>query len=402
MRVVIAGGGTAGHVYPGLAVGEELRRAGHDVRFAGTETGVEARLVPAAGFPFDVLRARPLVRKAWVRALTVPATELADVRACRPLVRGADVVLGMGGYVSVPAVLAARRARIPIVVHEQNAVPGLANRTLARVRVPRAVALSFADARSGFPRGTRTIVTGNPVRPEIARVPEDRSRLAKEGRAELELEDDRRTILVFGGSQGALHIDRAAIGACRLLGDRSDLQVVVITGPAHLELVRRALPSTDRPPRADPGVGEEEVPPRGRSGDVLAVGHGGDRVIVRLAGYLERMELAYACADLVVSRAGATTVAEIAVCGLPALLVPYPFATARHQEANARALQRAGAASVMADDQLSAHSLADRIVALVDHHERLEAMRAQALAFGRPDAAAALADVVASAGGRSR
>jgi UDP-N-acetylmuramate--alanine ligase len=164
------------------------------------------------------------------------------------------------------------------------------------------------------------VLTGNPVRADILAVATDRERLAKEARVELELEEGKRTIVVFGGSQGALHLNRAFADALRVF-DRSDLQVVLMTGPAHVEAVRASLPV-------------------------------GGTVTVRVQGFLERMELAYAVADAVVARAGATTIAEIGVSGLPSLLVPYPYATGRHQEANARALQRAGAATMLLDDEL--------------------------------------------------
>ena len=360
--VVIAGGGTAGHVFPGLALGRALRDRGHSVRFVGTEGGLEARLVPAGGFEFHAVPARPLVRRLSIDAARAPFVALGAIRRCRPLVHGAGTVVGMGGYVSVSAVLAARRDGVPVVLHEQNATPGLANRALARLS--RAVALSFGDARRAFGRGVRVELTGNPVREEILRVVDDRDTLAKEAREVLELEEDRKTVLIFGGSQGALHIDRTAVGACRILSGRSDLQIVLITGPAHEDSVRPGLPSA----------------------------RGG--LLVRLIGYLGRMELAYACADLAVSRSGATTVAELTVCGLPALLIPYPYATGRHQEANARAVQRAGGASVLLDDQLSADALASRIESLVDHDERLRAMAERSKAFGRPDATARLADLV--------
>jgi UDP-N-acetylglucosamine--N-acetylmuramyl-(pentapeptide) pyrophosphoryl-undecaprenol N-acetylglucosamine transferase len=361
-RFVIAGGGTAGHVIPGLALATVLRQRGHDVRFVGTAKGVEARLVEEAGFPFHPVPARPLVRRFSPAAMKAPYVALRAVSAARLVVGDADAVVGMGGYVSVSAVLAARRERVPAVLHEQNAVPGLANRALAWLA--RAVALTFRDARRFFSRRVRTEVTGNPVRPEILRVAEERDSLAKEAREILELEEGRRTILVFGGSQGALHIDRAAVGACRLLWSRADLQIVLITGPAHLEAVGRALPSS-------PGG-----------------------LLVRVLGYLDRMELAYASADLVVCRSGATTIAEVTACGLPSLQVPYPYATRGHQEANARALQRAGGASVLLDEQLSSDSLAIRIEALIDHVERLQAMAERARAFGRPDAGDRLADLV--------
>jgi UDP-N-acetylglucosamine--N-acetylmuramyl-(pentapeptide) pyrophosphoryl-undecaprenol N-acetylglucosamine transferase len=371
MRFVIATGGTAGHVYPGLALGRALVEGGHDVSFVGTREHLEGRLIPAAGFSFHAVRARPFVRKVSLSAAKAPFVALSTVRECRPLVRGANAVVGLGGYVSVPALIAARRERVPVVLHEQNAVPGLANRVLSRIAD--AVALSFADAARFFPKRARLTVTGNPVREEILRVGEERQLLAKEAREELELDDGRRTLVIFGGSQGALNIDRSAIGACRLLAHRMDLQVVLITGPAHLDAIRKAAPAE------------------------------GEGIRVRLFGYLDRMDLAYACADLVVSRAGATTVAELSVCGIPALLIPYPYATGRHQEANARAIQRSGGASIMLDDQLSAESLARRIEGLVDHQERLQAMAERSRAFGRPDAAERLAAIVveraAAAGG---
>jgi UDP-N-acetylglucosamine--N-acetylmuramyl-(pentapeptide) pyrophosphoryl-undecaprenol N-acetylglucosamine transferase len=361
-RIVIAAGGTAGHVYPGLALARALAQRGRQVAFVGTEGGLEATLVPTAGFEFHGVTARPFRRELSVAAVRAPMVALRSVRQCRGLVRGAEVVVGMGGYASVSSVLAARREGVPVVLHEQNAVPGLANRALSRVS--NAMALSFADAARRLPRRIRIALTGNPVRDEILRVPEDRDTLAKEARTELDLDEGRRTIVIFGGSQGALHIDRATIGACRLLAGREDLQLVLITGPAHLEAIGR-------------GWRQE-----------------GGGILVRLVPYLHRMELAYACADLVVSRAGATTVAELTVCGLPSLLIPYPYATGRHQEANARALQRSGGASVLLDDQLSAGVLAERMTGLIDHDERLGAMADRSRAFGRPDAAARLADLV--------
>jgi len=364
-RVLIAGGGTAGHVFPGLALAGTLAGRGHDVAFVGTSRGLEGTLVPAAGFEFHPVEARPLVRRVSLAAVRAPFVAVAAVNECRRIVQHADVLVGMGGYVSVSSILAAQRERVPVVLHEQNAVPGLANGWLSRISA--AVALSFADAARMFPRRRRLVVTGNPVRQEILRVPEERGALRVAGNRALGLEDGRRTIVIFGGSQGALHIDQAAAGACRILAGRSDLQVVLISGPAHQEAIRRGLPT-------DAGI------------------------LVRLFGYVERMDLAYAGADLIVGRAGATSIAEISVCGLPALLIPYPYATRQHQEANARAFQRAGGASVMLDDQLSAESLARRIENLIDRAERLKAMSDRSAAFGRPDAADRLADLVVDVG----
>jgi UDP-N-acetylglucosamine--N-acetylmuramyl-(pentapeptide) pyrophosphoryl-undecaprenol N-acetylglucosamine transferase len=321
--------------------------------------------VPAAGYRFEEIEARPLERRVSTRALTAPVAAVRSVGQVRPLAAWADVVVGMGGYVSVPVALAALRSRRPLVLHEQNAVPGLANRTLARPA--RTVALAFKEARRAFPRRTRAVVTGNPVRPQILAVPGDRGSLLDQSRRELDLEADRRTVVVFGGSQGALHLNLAVVDALGRL-DREDLQVLLLTGPAHAEAVRTALPTS-----------------------------GACRV--RVLGFLERMELAYAVADLVVARSGATTVAELAVCGVPSILVPYPYATGRHQEANARALQRAGGASMLLDDELDGRVLAERVSWLLDDRERLERFAERARAWSRPDATDALADAVLHAGG---
>jgi UDP-N-acetylglucosamine--N-acetylmuramyl-(pentapeptide) pyrophosphoryl-undecaprenol N-acetylglucosamine transferase len=365
VRVLIAAGGTGGHISPALALGRALADGeGAEVRFAGVPGGQESNLVPAAGFPFEPVEAAPFVRGVSVRNLTAPAIVLRSVRHARPVVEDADVVVGMGGYVSVPVGVAALRARRPLVLHEQNAIPGLANRLFARPA--RSVALSFPDAAAHLPRRTRTIVTGNPVRASIVSVPVERERLSAEALDELELEARRRTIVIFGGSQGARRLDRAAAEVVRRLADRSDLQLLILSGRAHHELVRDAIPA-------------------------------GIDLLVRVRPFLERMELAYAVADLVVCRAGASSVAELAVCGLPSLLVPYPHATGHHQDANARALVRAGAAVVVADEALTGALLAARVGELLADASRLGAMAARAAAWARPDAAAALARVVVEA-----
>jgi len=365
VKVLIAGGGTAGHVFPALALARALVAEGDEVSFAGTATGQEATLVPAAGFPFVAVEAKPFVRAVSARALMAPVAALRSVGRCRPLVEQHDVVVGMGGYVSVPVALAALRSRRPLVLHEQNAVPGLANRLLARPA--RTVALSFGEAARMLPRNARTVVTGNPVREEILAVATERDRLEKEAVVELELDTDRRTVVVFGGSQGALHVNRSVVNAVSRLA-RDDVQLVLLTGRAHAEAVRASI-------------------------------GGSPRVPVRVIPFLERMDLAYAAADLVVARAGATTVAEIAVSGVPSILIPYPYATGRHQEANARALQRAGAADVLMDDVLDGAVLAERIGALLDDPDRLRSMGERARVWSRPEAAGALAEAVRSAGG---
>ncbi len=366
MNVVIAGGGTAGHVFPAIALADRLKAKGASVRFIGSRTGQEAILVPASGFRFDGVAAAQMPRELSAAALKAPFTAVASVRACRPIVGAADAVVGMGGYASVPAVLAAALARRPIVLHEQNAVPGLANRLCARWA--RVVALSFADAAGRLPRAARMVVTGNPVRAQILEVVDRRDELAKEAWGELELDPERTTVAVFGGSQGALHLDRTVAAALPLLRDRKDLQLLVLTGPAHLDVLF------------------------GAKIDSMALR-------VRALPFLDRMELALAVADLAIARAGASHIAELTVCGVPSVLVPYPFAAEDHQEANARELERAGAAVVVPNVELTPALLRDKIAELGGDRERLATMSRAALAWAKPDAADRLAVVVEEAAG---
>jgi UDP-N-acetylglucosamine--N-acetylmuramyl-(pentapeptide) pyrophosphoryl-undecaprenol N-acetylglucosamine transferase len=318
-------------------------------------------MVPAAGFGLHVVRSRPFVRTLSLQAAKAPFASAAAIRACRPFVLGAGVVVGMGGYASVPAVVAARRERIPVVLHEQNAIPGMANRTLSRIA--RAVALSFPEAAVRFPGRVRTVLTGNPIREQVLRVRDHRDELAVEGRERFGLEPGRRTVVVFGGSLGALHIDRATVEACRIL--RADLQVLLITGTDHLEAMRAAW--------RDRGEGH---------------------VVLRMEGFVDRMELVYAVADLIVARSGASSVAEISALAIPAILIPYPHAVAGEQEANARALERAGGALIMLDRDVTGPSLAGAIARLLADPGLLASMAAGSASFGRPRAAAALADLV--------
>jgi UDP-N-acetylglucosamine--N-acetylmuramyl-(pentapeptide) pyrophosphoryl-undecaprenol N-acetylglucosamine transferase len=366
MRVVIGTGGTAGHVFPALATADRLRdRLGAEVTFVGRADGQEARLVPEAGYALETVEALPFRRRLSPAMVRAPFAALRAARRCRPVVRGADVVLGMGGYVSVPVALAARRERVPLVVHEQNATPGLANRVA--IRWARAAALSFDDTASRLPRRVRAVVTGNPVRDPILRVREERPLLRAEAATALDLEPSRRTVVVFGGSQGAVRLNEATLAAARILDDREDLQILLLTGPRnHEAMVRRVTDSEARR--------------------------------LRIVPFIDRMELAYAAADLMVCRAGATTVAELTACALPSLLVPYPHATGKHQEANARALEGAGAAVTLPDGRATGEAVAERVHSLLDRPTRLASMAEAARGLGRPDAAEALADLVASIG----
>jgi len=354
VRAVIAAGGTGGHIFAALALADALTRDhGAEVRFIGTPGGQEATRVPAAGYRFDAVASAPLYREVSLRAAKAPWVALRSALACAPLVEGADVAVGTGGYASVPAILAARRAHVPIVLHEPNAKPGLANRILARFAS--AIGVAFADAGQRLAGQARIEVIGYPVREAILRVAEHREELADEAREVLGLDGGRRTALVWGGSQGALHLDEVVAAALPGLASDEHLQLLVLTGAANLGVVG---------PAAERATG----------------------VRVRALPFLDRMELAFAVADLAVSRAGATTIAEQAVCGLPALLVPYPYATENHQEANARELEHSGAASVVLDADLTPQVFVDRVDAMLDDPAGLASMAERSLAWAKPDA----------------
>jgi UDP-N-acetylglucosamine--N-acetylmuramyl-(pentapeptide) pyrophosphoryl-undecaprenol N-acetylglucosamine transferase len=282
-------------------------------------------------------------------------------RSVRELVRGSDVVVSIGGFASGPAALAARRTRRPLVLIEPNSVPGVVNRIAARWAA--VVATTFEGTAPRLPAGVHIERTGNPIRSEIAAVSERRARLRVEACDAFGLEPDRTTVLMFGGSQGAVHLDRVVAAALPLLAARGDLQFLVSAGPGHDADVARAV---------DPSAA----------------------LRVAVVPFIDRMDRAFALADLVVGRAGGS-VAEVAACGLPSILVPYPYATENHQEANARELVSAGAARMVLDRDLSSSTLATAILDLVDDNATRATMGAAARAWARPNAAARIADLCA-------
>ncbi|TAK12457.1 MAG: undecaprenyldiphospho-muramoylpentapeptide beta-N-acetylglucosaminyltransferase [Acidobacteria bacterium] len=350
-RVVIAGGGTGGHLYPGVAVARELlrRRPDAQVTFAGTARGLEATLVPKEGFELDVIRSAGLKGRSIVKALRglamVPVS-LADAWALVSR-RRPTVVVGVGGYSSGPVVLIAWLRGIPTMLLEQNAVPGLTNRLLARV--VRAAALTYDDVNNYF--GRKAFVTGNPVRPEFfTPVITSQSSIPNGLR-----------VLILGGSQGAHAINVAMVAAsAELVRRHAGLQVVHQTGQRDLAVVREGYE------RAGVGARAESF----------------------LDGVAGEMKLA----DLVICRAGATTLAELAAVGRPAVLVPLPGATDDHQRKNAEALATAGAAVLLEQETLTPDSLASTVSALLNARDRLARMADAMKQFARPDAAARIVD----------
>lgn len=362
---IVAGGGTAGHVLPGLAVARELVERGHDrssLHFVGAERGIEARLVPEAGFDVTLLPGRGIQRRLTPANVAAVAGLLAALWKAIVLVRRRRpaVVLALGGFASAACALAAVLWRVPLVIAEQNARAGAANRLVARFAS--ACAVPFAE--TDLPRA---VVTGNPVRPEILAAAAQRDRPGT--RAALGLPPDRTVLVVFAGSLGSRRLNTATYGAAERWADRDDLAVLHVVGSRDWD---------DRPPVAR----GEPSGPDGSSGQLW----------YRAVRYEDRMDRVLVAADLAVCRSGGTTVAELAVVGVPAVLVPLPIATRDHQSANAGELVRSGAAVLVADEDLDA----DRLVAEVDRMLAgdLSELSARARSLGRPDAASAVADLV--------
>lgn len=367
-HALIVGGGTAGHVLPGVAIGQELVRRGYDpseIHFVGSERGVERTIVPNAGFALTLLPGRGIQRKitrdnigAIAGLLKAFARSFSLLREHKP-----DVVVALGGYASVPAGLWAVLLRVPIVVAEQNAVPGLANSIIGRFAKASAVSYDGTDL-------PRAVWTGNPVRPEILAVAEQGQAARHAARTALGIAEDKKLVVVFGGSLGARTINNAVVGALTRLADRADLEIRHIIGTRDFaDVTSRA---------------------------VLAAG---TALTYTPIEYENDMASVYAAADLVVCRAGATSCAELAVTGTPSVLIPLPGAPGDHQTANARALERAGGAELLADAIFDDQLFVDTVTRLLATESILDTMRKGAATVARPDAAIAVTDLVEKFGG---
>jgi UDP-N-acetylglucosamine--N-acetylmuramyl-(pentapeptide) pyrophosphoryl-undecaprenol N-acetylglucosamine transferase len=351
MRALIAAGGTGGHIYPALAVAQEIMRRNPEsqVRFVGTARGLETRLVPQAGFELSLIESTGLVNMglaARARGLVIlPRSFVAARRLLRSF--QAQVVIGAGGYVTGPVLLTAALMRLPTLVMESNAIPGFTNRRLARF--VRAAAVSFAATVPYFPG--KAVVTGNPVRPDFFDIP------AKQR------DGDNLSVLLFGGSQGSRALNEAMIGALPMLTpQRNRLHVTHQTGPNDFAKVQAAY---------------------------VQAGWGTDADVRE---YIDDMVAAFAKADLIIARAGATTSAELAAAGRAAIMVPLPGQL--EQQRNAEVLQAAGGARMILNVELSGKRLADEINALVTAPDKIAEMAQAVRTLARPGAAAATVDLI--------
>lgn len=354
MRFVVTGGGTGGHIYPALAIARGLmQRFGGEVYYLGGSRGMESKIVPRTGIDFMAIEL-----EGFRRSLT-PANLRVALKAARGTGSAFKIlkkikpraVIGTGGYVCGPVVLAAVMGGIPSIIHEQNALPGITNRMLAPF--VKMIMVNFEESKKFFSSRAKIMATGLPLRPEIMEAE------PQEARVKLGIPPGR-LVLSFGGSQGAQSINNAMLEVMASLAGESDINFLHVTGPAHYEgfmeeLTRRGIPVV-------------------KNGNIF------------ITPYLYDMPEALAAADLVVSRAGATTLAELTSVGLPAILVPYPYASENHQEHNALALERAGAAIMIRDRDLSSVGLAGVVRKLVGDQEAMKGMASASKAMGKPGA----------------
>ena len=359
MRVLLAGGGSAGHIEPALALADALRRidSGTEVTCLGTERGLETRLIPLRGYPLALIPAVPMPRSVTPRLLTVPGRLAGAVNAAAAAIdqTGAQVLVGFGGYVATPAYLAARRRKIPIVVHEANPKPGLANRLGARFTTHVFTGHPDTQLRNGK-------YLGIPIRREIAEL--DRLGLGDKARTHFGLRPDLPVLLVTGGSQGARSLNAAVFGAAEWLRD-AGIQVLHIIGPRN----GHDAPVTER------GAGEV----------------GGVPYVA--SPYIDRMDLAYAAADFALCRAGAMTCAELTAVGLPAAYVPLPIGNGE-QRLNALPIVQRGGGMLVADGDLTPEWIRDTLLPVLVNIDQVADMSEAAASLGRGDADRWLAEAV--------
>lgn len=348
MRILIAGGGTGGHIYPAIAIAHRLREENHEILLVGVETVLNRELVIREGFKFRSIQVLPLKRRFSFSILKFILKFIIGFFHSFPILFDfrPHLIVGTGGYSSAPVALAAYFLRIPLLIHEQNLYPGLTNRFLSHFA--REIDITFPGSKEYFKK-RKVRITGNPIREEIL------SRNREKALKSLKLRPGRFNLLVFGGSQGARAINYCLAQILKkgfLEGKR--LQIILLTGFLDFEYLIQAAK--------------------------------GSRVPLFIKPFLHNMADAYGAVDLVISRAGATTLAEITAQGLPAILIPYPLATNRHQEHNARLLAKEGAAMVILERDLSPERLADNILRLMRDREKLEKMRERSRGLGRPQA----------------
>lgn len=351
MRIVLTGGGTGGHLFPALALAEEFKERDRDceILFIGSATGIEKNIVPKYGYQLELLDTEGFKDKRWLNKLTALLKAVKAVIVAARILNSfrPDGVIGTGGYSSGPVILAARFLRIKTAILEQNTIPGLTNRILGKF--VNMIFVAFEESKKYFP-GRRVIMAGNPVRKELLKTGVRSQESGVMGK------NERFTILVFGGSQGAKAVNTAFLDAMEYLADiRGSIRIIHQTGDADYLAIKKTYER------------------KGIKADVFR--------------FIDDMAAVYSLADIVICRAGATSIAEITAMGLASILIPYPFAANNHQEINARCLSDKGGAVMMRQDEIIGDVLAAVLRRFYNNPPELKRLREKALSFGKPDAA---------------
>lgn len=358
MKIVISGGGTGGHIYPALALIREITKKTSDAQFLyiGTKNGLESKIVPREKIPFKAIHITGFKRRLSFENVKTIIRFLKGVADSKKLLKQfkPDIVIGTGGYVCGPVVYAAAKLKIPTIIHEQNSVPGLTNKFLSRY-VDK-VAICFEDAKGFFPP-QKVVFTGNPRASEVL------GKDGTKGRLSAGLSTTLPTVLIFGGSRGARPINEAVVKSLSDLGEKP-YQVLYVTGDVHFEEVKKEVELVGNP----------------------------QNVVIK--PFIHNMPEVLSGCDLVVSRAGATTLAELTSLGIPSILIPSPYVTNNHQEKNARSLSDRGAANLLLEKDLTSNSLIKQIDTILLDKAKLAEMKAKAKQIGVPDSAERLFHVV--------
>lgn len=354
MKVVLSGGGTGGHIYPALALMREIRSRypGATFLYIGTERGLEAEIVPREGVPFASIEVSGFKRKITIANMKTLWQFFMAVNRAKQLIRGfgPDVVIGTGGYVCGPVVYAANKLHIPTLIHEQNVIPGLTNKFLARFTDR--VCVSFTGSSQYFPK-EKTVVTGNPRATEVAQAD------GEKGRDSLNLPRDKKIVLIVGGSRGARPINDAFLSVLPRIGEEREIHFVYVTGEAHFAQIQKAVERL------------EEIPKN-----------------LTIRPFIYNMPEVLASTDLIINRSGASFLAEITALGIPAILVPSPYVTNNHQEKNARWMEEQGAAAMILEKDLNGDVLLDQIHRILRQDSVWQDMSRASRKMGQPDAAA--------------
>lgn len=364
MNIMISGGGTGGHIYPALTIYKTLdTMVDANFLYVGTERGLESRIVPKEGIPFTTLPVQGLQRKLSLDTLVTAGKTLSSLWKANQLISKfkPNIVIGTGGYVCGPLLLAAALRGIPTLIQEQNVVPGITNKTLSRfVDV---VAVGYEGAARYFPSAKQVVYTGNPVRPSVVTANRE------EARAYFGLQDNQTAILVAGGSRGARSINTAMQAVHEQYKGREDIKIIHATG-------------TDEYSRVCEGLGIHE-------GEVYSP-------TSHIVPYLDNMDMAMAASDMAIFRSGAIGLAELAVRGIPSILIPYPYAAADHQTFNAKAFVEAGASTMIVDKELDGTRLLQAVDAMLADRGCRERMAQATLQLGKPEAAIEIAKLALS------